>query len=202
MKILPLIFILLSSVHSVWAQDTVLPSNSEKPGAEQAETQKPDTIAGVGQPAPLFTVKDMNGVERRLESLRGKKNLLLTFFPRCFTGNCASQLSSLRDNYDDLQKAGVEVWAASTDPAEGEKGQRAFARHLKLPFPLLPDTRREISLLYGAVQSREQMAARMSIFIDTNGTVLWIDKQINPRTHGEDVLRQMQEQNDTTPPER
>lgn len=40
----------------------------------------------VGKPAPDFSIADMNGTERRLSDLRGQKNLLLTFFPKCFTG--------------------------------------------------------------------------------------------------------------------
>lgn len=146
----------------------------------------------VGQKAPALSFTDALGHPRRLAELGGKRHLLLTFFPRCFTGNCTSQLTSLRDSYSALQKAGVEVWAVSTDAAEGSRGQRAFAKHLKLPFPLLPDTNRKISLLFGAVQSKEQMAARMSVFIDKDGVVRWIDKQINPRTHGADVLARLQ----------
>jgi peroxiredoxin len=40
----------------------------------------------IGKPAPDFAVADMNGTVRRLSDLRGQKNLLLTFFPKCFTG--------------------------------------------------------------------------------------------------------------------
>lgn len=40
----------------------------------------------VGKPAPDFAIADMNGTVRRLSDLRGQKNLLLTFFPKCFTG--------------------------------------------------------------------------------------------------------------------
>lgn len=40
----------------------------------------------VGKPAPDFSIADMNGTVRRLSDLRGKKNLLLSFFPKCFTG--------------------------------------------------------------------------------------------------------------------
>ena len=40
----------------------------------------------VGKPAPDFAISDMNGQVRRLADLRGQKNLLLTFFPKCFTG--------------------------------------------------------------------------------------------------------------------
>ena len=77
-------------------------------------------------------------------------------------------------------------------PPPGTHGQRAFAQRYKLPFALLPDTNRTISLAYGAVQSKEQMAARMSVLIGKDGKIVWIDKQINPHTHGADVLARLQ----------
>jgi peroxiredoxin len=40
----------------------------------------------IARPAPDFSIVDMNGHVRRLSDLRGQKNLLLTFFPKCFTG--------------------------------------------------------------------------------------------------------------------
>lgn len=40
----------------------------------------------IGKAAPDFSVTDMNGSVRRLSDLRGQRNLLLTFFPKCFTG--------------------------------------------------------------------------------------------------------------------
>ncbi len=39
-----------------------------------------------GQAAPDFAFTDMNGNVVRLQDLRGQKNLLLSFFPKCFTG--------------------------------------------------------------------------------------------------------------------
>lgn len=143
----------------------------------------------VGEAAPNFVMRDAKGTMRRLSDLRGKKQLLLTFFPRCFTFHCGQQLASLRDNYGKLQAADVEVWGVSTDVADGEKGQRAYGEYLKLPFALLPDDGRNLSLLMGAVQSPTQMATRMSILIDKEGIVRKIDKQINPKTHGADVLK-------------
>ena len=141
-----------------------------------------------GQRAPSINIVDANGKRRTLADLRFEKRVLLTFFPKCFTGTCATQLTSLRDSYVELQKHDVEVWAISTDAAEGEKGQSAFARELKLPFPLLPDVERKISLAYGAAHTQDQMAARMSILVSKRGTIEWVDKQIDPRTHGADVL--------------
>lgn len=147
----------------------------------------------VGLPAPDFALPDMNGVLRRPADLKGKKYLLLTFFPKCFTGTCAKQLESLRNSQPELDANDIAVWGVSVDPAEGEKGQRAFAQFLKLPFPLLPDTRRNLSILYSAAQSPNQTSSRMSVLIDKQGVVRWIDKQINPTTHGADVVAKVRE---------
>ena len=158
----------------------------------ESASKREASVAVIGQPSPPLTVVDASGQKRSLLQLRGKKALLLTFFPRCFTGNCTSQLTSLREVYPSLQKAGVEVWGVSTDSAQGRWGQRAFAKHLQLPFPLIPDTDRKISLACGAVQTRQQMAARMSVFIDKNGVVRWIDKQMDIRSHGKEVVARVQ----------
>lgn len=158
-----------------------------------SQLQDPTPAIAEGQAAPDFRVRDMNGNTRRLSDYRGRKNLLLTFFPKCFTGGCTVHLSSLRDEYSKLQAADVEVLAVSVDAADGEHGQKAFAKHLNLPFDLVPDTGRNLSILYGAANSPDQLAARISVLIDKKGVVRWIDKQINLKTHGADVLAKVQE---------
>jgi peroxiredoxin Q/BCP len=150
-------------------------------------------VLEVGQPAPDFSMPDMHGQVRRLADLRGRKNLLLTFFPKCFTGGCANHLSSLGTENLAFLTAETEIWAVSVDPAEGEKGQIAFAAKLDVDFPLLPDTGRNLCILYGATQNREQKARRMSVLIDKNGIVRFVDYNVNVRTHGPDVLAKMRE---------
>lgn len=97
----------------------------------------------------------MNGQEWRLSDLRGKKNLLLTFFPKCFTGGCANHLSSLRDQQAQFDATDTQILALSVDSAEGERGQKAFAQQWKLSFPLIPDTNRKLAMLYGATQNEK-----------------------------------------------
>ena len=178
--------VLAFALHAV---ETPIKVYADQSVSEQTKT----TEIEVGQDAPSIDMVDAYGKPRRLADLRGKSGLLLTFFPKCFTGNCTNQVVSLRNSYVDLQKLGVEVWAVSTDNADGDDGQRSFSERYQLPFALLPDTEREVCLSYGAVQSKAQMAARMSVFIDKDGKIAWIDKQINPSTHGADVLRRLQE---------
>jgi peroxiredoxin len=61
-------------------------TNATKLGTLLMQISDPTPKLEVGKPAPDFTVTDMNGQVRRLSDQRGKKNLLLTFFPKCFTG--------------------------------------------------------------------------------------------------------------------
>jgi peroxiredoxin len=144
----------------------------------------------VGQSSPEFSTVDAAGVMRRLSDLKGKKNLLLTFFPKCFTGGCAGQLASLQRELPNFAQSETEVWAVSTDAADD---QAAFAAKLGLQFPLLPDTDRKLSILYGAAQTADDLAARQSVFIDKSGVVRWIDTDVHVETHGADVLAKMRE---------
>lgn len=159
---------------------------------------KPDGFKGekvirVGQPAPDFQLVDMNGIVHKLSDLKGKSNLLLTFFPKCFTGGCASHLTSLNDKIDGFEKANTVVWAVSVDEAAGAQGQIEFAKSLHLTFPLFPDEDRKISLLYEAVQKPSDMASRETILIDKNGMIRFIDETVDVRTHGVDMLDKISE---------
>ncbi len=55
----------------------------------------------------------------------------------------------------------------------------------------MPDTGRNLSLLYGAAQNPNMLASRMTVLIDKSGTVRLIDKRVIPRTHGPNILAQM-----------
>jgi len=147
----------------------------------------------VGDAAPDFVLTDAGGVTRRLSELRGKQGVLLTFFPRCFSGGCAGQLASLQREKPNFERRNIALWAISTDAMEGDSGLRAFGRSLQLSFPLLSDPSRQVCALYGAAASREDLARRQSVFIDSSGVVRLIDRQVRVQSHGRDVLARLQE---------
>lgn len=75
-------------------------------------------------------------------------------------------------------------------PLDPVAEQTAFAAELGLTLPLMTDTGRKLSLLYGAAQD-EDLAARMSVFIDKQGIVRLIDRDVQVKTHDADVLAKL-----------
>ena len=149
-------------------------------------------IAGnikLNAPAPAFIGVDSNGHKVSLQALRGH-NVILTFFPHYFTGGCESHLSSLRDAHAALAATGTRVVAVSTDDAATVV---AFAKQLKLPFPIINDPQRKIALPYGAVQDVNEAPSRLTFLIDKNGVMRWIDTDVNVKTHGADILNKIGE---------
>ena len=178
------------------AEQSLIPNANNLPRAEDDPTSpigvaKP-TVA-IGQQAPDFSVVDESGKQWKLSDLRGKRNVLLTFFPKCFTGGCANHLSSIRDQQSAFDLADTQVFAVSVDSADGPKGQNAFSQQWKFQFPLIPDTGRELGKLYGAVQNDNEREARMSVLIDKTGVVRWIDTDVHVKTHGADVLAKIKQ---------
>ena len=149
--------------------------------------EAPATPLKIGAVAPNFAILDANGQSWNLAQWRGERNVLLTFFPKCFTGQCEQHLESLRAVRDELADASVEVVAVSTDDAAT---QQRFSNVLGLDFTLLPDTDRQISKLYDAIVGEQTLASRQSVLIDKAGVIRWIDKNVNVTRHGEDVLQQ------------
>lgn len=149
--------------------------------------QATDTVL-VGDSAPDFKVSDMKGKIRSLDTYKGKSNLLITFFPKCFTGGCANHLSSLRDHQKEFDAAQTQILAVSVDPADGEKGQLAFAKQWGFGFPFIPDTAHLMSEQFGAMKEGDERATRMTFLIDKQGVVRYVDTNVNVQTHGADML--------------
>ncbi len=55
-------------------------------GAAAAAATKSFAALAVGDEAPDFTLPGTDGAEAHLSAFRGKKNVVLAFFPKAFTG--------------------------------------------------------------------------------------------------------------------
>jgi len=125
----------------------------------------------VGQPAPLFDVVASSGQRLRLSDFRGRKNVVIYFYPKDFTSICTTEACGFRDMYDAIVPHGAEIIGVSLDKDESH---RRFAEKNKIPFPLVSDRDKSLTRNYGAlstIRSLLGLAKRLTYVIDKAGTV-------------------------------
>lgn len=144
-----------------------------------------------GDKAPDFSAKDQNGNTVSLKDLRGKK-VVLYFYPEDDTPTCTIEACNLRDNYDDLKKAGLVILGVSPDERNKHK---KFEEKYNLPFTLLEDPQKEIIEKYGVwgeknLYGRKYMGLHRTTFlIDENGVIFKIFKKPKSKIHSEEILK-------------
>lgn len=131
----------------------------------------------VGSTAPDFELPDQSNQPVRLGDFRGRKNVVLLFYPSSFTRVCSAELCTLRDDLDAYQNDDAQLLAVSVDsPA----AQRAFAEAQGFTFPLLADfwPHGGVASDYGAFDDTFGVALRGTFVIDAEGVVRY--KTVNP----------------------
>ncbi|HEY8372316.1 MAG TPA: peroxiredoxin [Pseudonocardiaceae bacterium] len=124
----------------------------------------------VGTEAPDFTLPDYNKEQVTLSSFRGKKNVLLVFYPFAFSGICQGELCQVRDDLAQFQNDQVQVLGVSVDTPFSLK---AWAEQQGYTFPLLSDfwPHGEVAKAYGVFNEKAGMANRGTFLIDTDGII-------------------------------
>ena len=144
----------------------------------------------VGDQAPDFTLAASDGKSYKLSDFRGKKAVVVAWFPKAFTQGCTIECKSLAANGDQIRKYDVAYFMASVDPLEGEQGNVAFAKAQGADFPLLSDPDKSVATKYGVLSGRG-FADRWTFYIDKDGRIAHIDKAVNPATSAEDMIARL-----------
>ncbi|OLB65431.1 MAG: peroxiredoxin [Actinobacteria bacterium 13_2_20CM_2_72_6] len=124
----------------------------------------------VGASAPDFVLKDQNNQEVRLSDFRGRRNVLLVFYPLAFTGTCQGELCQVRDNLADFVNDDVQLLTVSVDSAYAHK---VWADREGYEFPLLADfwPHGAVAQAYGVFNVDRGFADRGTFLIDREGIV-------------------------------
>ncbi len=144
----------------------------------------------VGDPAPDFSLPDVDGNTYSLADLKGQR-VVLYFYPRDNTPGCTKEACGFRDQYAAYQGKDVVVLGVSTDDA---KSHGKFISKYNLPFPLLVDEGGAVASRYGVYglkkfMGKEYMGITRSTFIiGADGTLKKIYAKVKAETHAETVL--------------
>src|SRR3977135_3297329 len=84
--------------------------------AALAGTVKAETLElKVGDPAPNFTLPASDGKTYTLADFKGKRAVVLAWFPKAFTQGCTIECKSLAENGDKIKKYDVACFMQSVD---------------------------------------------------------------------------------------
>lgn len=144
--------------------------------------------------AKEFELYDQGGELRKLSDYKGKW-ILLYFYPKDDTPGCTIEACSLRDNFRQLEKLGVQILGVSKDSI---KSHKKFADKYNLNFPLLSDESTEMIKSYDALGKKKFMGRefegilRKSFLIDENGEIVKVYDNVNPTKHAGEILTDLE----------
>lgn len=126
----------------------------------------------VGQPAPDFELSSTIGEGKvKLSDFKGKKNVVLFFFPLAFSPVCANEMPNFEKHIAELTANDTVFFSVSVDSLYTLK---AFAGHCKVSqFPMLSDfhPKGDVAKKYGVYADDHGIAQRATIIIDKQGVV-------------------------------
>jgi peroxiredoxin Q/BCP len=149
-----------------------------------------------GDRAPDFAGATADGKRIALADYRGRKPLVLYFYPKDNTPTCTKEACSFRDHAGEIAAAGGEVVGVSSDsPA----AHRKFIDDHRLNFPLLSDSDGTIAKAFGVARLGGFLAGwipprRVTFVIDREGVVRRvIESEFSAHKHIDGALDALRE---------
>jgi thioredoxin-dependent peroxiredoxin len=140
----------------------------------------------VGDKAHDFELAASGGKTVRLSDFRGKKTVVLYFYPKDETPGCTAEACKFRDDYEDFTAAGAEVIGVSDDSVASHE---SFAAKHRLPFLLVSDVGGKVRQQWGVKTTFGIIKGRVTFVIDRDGIVRHrFDSQIRVGRHVDDAL--------------
>ncbi|HEX5494970.1 MAG TPA: peroxiredoxin [Mycobacteriales bacterium] len=122
----------------------------------------------VGDVAPDFTLPSESGTTVSLADYRGKRVVVLYFYPKDNTRGCTAEACAFRDSHEVFAEAGAEVIGISSDSVDSHQ---KFGNRHRLPFTLLSDRGGVVRKRYGVAKTLGVIPGRVTYVIDRDGVV-------------------------------
>ena len=135
----------------------------------------------VGDKLPEFRLTAVVSLEKGREfqetchdSFPGKW-LVIFFWPMDFTFVCPTEIADFGKRIKDFDDRDVQVLGVSIDTEFVHLAWRAANPDLRnLPYPMLADTKRELSSAFGVLHS-SGVALRATFSVDPEGIIRWVN---------------------------
>jgi peroxiredoxin Q/BCP len=146
----------------------------------------------VGSTIPAFTLPDQNGNLFNIDSVMGKKKMVIYFYPKDDSPGCTKEACSFRDQFEVFTEADAVIIGISGQSVESHK---AFAEKHRLGFTLLSDKGNKIRKLFGVSTNLFGLIpGRVTYVTDKSGKVVYIfDSQVEATKHVDEALRILKE---------
>jgi len=126
----------------------------------------------VGTAAPEFSLKDQNQKEVKLSDFKGKKNVVIVFYPLDWSPVCTNEHVCFVNELKSFEKLDAQVLGVSVDSTWSHK---AFAEKMGIQYPLLADfqPRGAVGNLFGVYLADKGITGRAIAVVDRDGKLAW-----------------------------
>jgi lipoyl-dependent peroxiredoxin subunit C len=146
----------------------------------------------IGDRFPAFQLQAVvhDGDGGRFEELSDQSHpgkwRVVFFWPMDFTFICPTEIAEFGRRHRDFVDRDAEVLGASTDTHHVHLAWRRSHPDLKdLPYPMLADTKRELSTELGILHKQDGVPLRATYIVDPDGVIRWVS--INDLSVGRSV---------------
>ena len=145
-----------------------------------------------GDMAPDFELVSNDESIVKLSSFRGKKNVVLCFYPKNHLFACPSKkvfqmAEAIIESHPKI-KEHAELFAISVDTVQDQK---KFVEEYHVPYLHLSDTQKIACKAYAGLNIAG-LAKRSTFIIDRDGKISKIFRDISPEKHGQEIISSLQ----------
>lgn len=150
------------------------------------------------QKAPVFTAVNQRNESISLDAYKGKKNIVLYFYPKDDTPGCTIEANQFTEHTSEFNQMDTVIFGVSKDSCNSHQD---FIQKYGIQFELLADEAGDLCEQYGVWQEKEKGGikkagiVRSTFIINKEGVLVDMEYGVSPEGHAKKVLdkiKQMQ----------
>lgn len=155
-------------------------------------------LPAVGKRAPAFSLSITESEKFKLSDFKGKKNVVIYFYPKDDTSGCTKEACAFRDDLPKFKRQDTVVVGISPDSL---RSHEKFRVKYSLNFPLLADEEKVVCKKYGvwvekSMYGRKYMGVQRATFlVDKAGKIAAAWPKVKVEGHVDEVLNAVKQIN-------